>query len=269
MEYLRPILVVSAFAIALTGAMFSARSVQAANPPDFWPTWAKWEMQLTPSGNDYSATWHVSIGGEDKAGDPFLLHTEAIPLNCRTIDGVSVQNSVMTFKGGYIECDFPSLIETANEIIIARWGKQYMLHIGPDCNCMPIKDAYATLNGQMNEEGDASIFEHPSIRFGLIQQGKAVANRFEVSGELSQGDYGPIGQQASYESRYRCDKGQGVCFFDHLQSGVMVSMDKRNYRTANFYTSAVTVTIGHDPKTGDTFYGSLTDLTVDPGCRAN
>ena len=266
MEQLRMLTLGLAFFIALASVALSAKSASAQ---DIMPTWAKWAFDLTVNGGHMDGQWHVTVGGEDKAGDPVALHTETFHIPCRTVGDVKADGSVLQFAGGHVECDFPDLIATANAIIADKWGKQYMLNVGGDCECAPIKLGYATIDATPAEEGTNPVFHHPDIAAALHVDKSGVRSKFRFAQEQAEGVGVPLSQNATLTSRYYCDRSHGACFFEHLADGAMLKQEKRVFVPANFITGAVTVQIGHDPQNGASFTGTVRTLSVDPGCRVN
>ena len=198
-----------------------------------------------------------------------MLHQETIQLDCTPVGSVKIDGPTILFDGGHLECRFPDLIATANKIIIGKWGKQYILKIGSDCGCMPIREAFAQAAALPAGPDDNPVFDHPSIRFDLNVNGAAVANKFFFSNAESSGRPMPANGVETYRSTYGCEANLGSCRYEHYRGSRLTAEDKRQYKTTTFYTSSVTVKIGASAQGSDRFFGSLESLSVDPGCRAH
>lgn len=265
MEHLRLTTLLVASVVALAGLVVSAKSASAQ---DIMPTWAKWRFELKVVNDRIDATYFVIIGGEDKAGDPVDLLTRAFPVSCREIDDVKAKNDAVHFGGGYLECQFPNLMTEANKIITDKWGSQYILSPGPDCDCAPIKLGYVTVDATPEGEDANPVFLHPSIASTLHLDTQGVVSEFRFGSETSSSPAMTLNPGQTLTSRYLCDQSQGTCFFEHLYNGSTFE-EKRYFTIPSFYTAAVTVHIGYDPQSGDRFDGTIRELVVDPGCRVN
>lgn len=258
--------IVLGFMFALLGVSLMPKTAAAQ---DVTPTWAKWSFDLKADNSDFVAVWHVTVGGEDKAGDPAVLLTQSFAIPCRAVGSVKANGNVMAFEGGYLECDFPDLIATANDIIIAQWGKEYMLTIGGDCECAPIRLGYATIVAEPKAQGENPVFFHPDIAASIVRQKKDVRSAFRFTQASSDGALKPAGQVSTLSSHYFCDEANGACYFEHFADGNQIKQEKRLFTPSFFTTGAVTAYVGYDPSSGQIFQGTMTHVDVDPGCRVN
>lgn len=269
MEQMRLIMLMLALVMTFLSFAATSRSAAAKAKPLVRPTWATWAFDLAPVNDEYDARWAITIGGEDKSGSPLTLHQETIALDCVPVGDVKIDGSTIYFDGGHLECRFPDLIATANEIIIEEWGKEYILEIGSDCGCMPIREAFAEAVALPAGPDDNPVFDHPSIRFDLNVDKGGVANKFFFSADESSGRPMPASNLETYRSTYGCDARQGSCRYHHYRGGRLTAEEKHPYKVTTFYTASAVVQIGGSIQGSDTFYGSLASLSVDPGCRAH
>lgn len=265
MEQLRVMTIAFGFLFALLGISLMPKTAAAQ---DVTPTWAKWSFDLKADNSNFEALWHVTVGGEDKAGDPVALTTQTFAIPCRAVGSVKANGSVMQFEGGYLECDFPDLIATANDII-AQWGKEYMLTIGGDCKCAPIRLGYATVDAKPTAQGENPAFFHPDIAASMIRKKNDVRSAFRFAQETSDGALKPASQVSTLSSHYFCDEANGACYFEHFADGNQIKQEKRLFTPSYFNTGAVTVYIGYNPSTAQVFQGTMNHVDVDPGCRVN
>jgi len=269
MEQTRVIMLMMALALAVLSFAATSKSAAARSRPAVDPTWTTWAFDLTPLNDEYDARWTIKIGGEDKSGNPVTLHEETMRLDCLPVGDVKIDGPTIHFDGGHLECRFPDLIATANEIIVEEWGKQYVLNIGSDCGCMPIREAFAEAVALPAGPDNNPVFDHPSIRFDLNVDKAGVANKFFFSADESAGRPIPASNLETYRSTYGCDAKLGSCRYKHYRGNRLTAEDKHQYKVTTFYTGSVAVHIGSSIQGSDTFYGSLASLSVDPGCRAH
>ncbi|MCB9138495.1 MAG: hypothetical protein H6642_09125 [Caldilineaceae bacterium] len=265
MEQARIFLTAAGVLLAAVMIPFGARSASAAGD-SFWTTW---KLDVSGDSGQIVALLYITVGNYDKNGNPVELHTEPIQLACQAVKSAGVSGDTLIFKGGYFECEFPNLLETAERIILEQFGKQHKFNEPPEglCACDPVGLAYVQADAVFQKDAQHPVFAHPSISFRVNRQSGAASNHFTFAGHSTVSD-SVNASQGLFESRYDWNQNKGEAFWRHFLNNNQIGSDqKAPSNLAKLYTKPVVVTIGGSQAGG--MIGSMTRLVVDPGCRVD
>lgn len=237
------------------------------------PLWrSTWQVSADFVGDQPNATLVVMVERQNSAGVWVLYNTESMPLNCEAAPGVSFANDTAVFNGtGAITCAMPSV----RQIVQRMTNGRYTPAEACDCKDSPLIEANVQLDPNATSSARQNPLVHRAAGGGADMALAAAVPAFSTTPLASMQftvDDNPAQSNPFIASalpnvlaaRYSNDGGALQPAFQ--ANGADPGTGAAAVPALAVSNEAATLYIGYSPLTGESLYGTLHSLDVDPGC---